>query len=151
MVDKTLAHFHILKKLGAGGMGDVYLAQDARLGRSVALKVLSRNTESDPGGTAQLVREARAASSLNHPNVAAIYDIGEADGVRFIVMEYVDGETLSARIAGQGFDTSGILAIATQLADVLCAAHQRNHTPGYQAGQDHVHVGRAAQGTGLWT
>ena len=128
MVDKTLAHFHILKKLGAGGMGDVYLAQDARLGRSVALKVLSRNTESDPGGTAQLVREARAASSLNHPNVAAIYDIGEADGVRFIVMEYVDGETLSARIAGQGFDTSGILAIATQLADVLCAAHAKGIT-----------------------
>lgn len=128
MVGQTLAHFRVTKKLGSGGMGDVYLAQDLRLGRNVAIKVLSRGIEADEDHTARLMREAQAASALNHPNVAAIYDIGEAEGTPFIVMEYVDGPALSARIKDPGMTTPELLAIALPLADALTAAHARGIT-----------------------
>ncbi len=89
-------HYQVLSLLGAGGMGEVYLARDSRLDRTVALKILPGELAADPERMQRFAREAKAASALNHPNVATIYDVGESDGIRFIVMEHVEGETIAA-------------------------------------------------------
>jgi predicted ATPase/predicted Ser/Thr protein kinase len=128
MIGRTLGHFRILQKLGSGGMGDVYLAEDHRLNRKVALKVLRSDARWDSRRRDWLVREAKALSALNHPNVAAIHDIGEASGIRFIVMEYVEGPTLTERIAdsdGHGLSTEDTVQIGAQIADALAAAHAK--------------------------
>src|SRR5919206_2474286 len=96
--DTIISHYRILARLGAGGMGEVYLAEDSRLGRQVALKFLPASYQYDPDRRARFMKEARAASALRSPNIAAIYDIGEHDGSMFIVMEYVEGELLQTRI-----------------------------------------------------
>ena len=124
VVAKTVSHYRILNKLGAGGMGEVYLAEDTRLGRQVALKFLPASYQYDPDRRSRFLNEARAASALRSPNIAAIYDIGEHDETMFIVMEYVDGETLSRRIAGGPTAPSEVIDIAIQLADALDEAHQ---------------------------
>ena len=99
MVGTTIKHYRVDERLGAGGMGEVYRGEDTRLGRPVALKFLPASLKSDPESRARLLNEARAASMLRSPNIAVTYDIGEEGGTDFIVMEYVDGELLSARIA----------------------------------------------------
>jgi two-component system LytT family response regulator len=121
----TLAHYRILSLLGKGGMGEVFLAEDTRLYRKVALKVLLPDVAQDLDKLARFVQEARAASALNHPNAAHIYEIGEADGRHFLAMEYIEGETLEKRLAGDALPFAEIVAIASQVADALDAAHAR--------------------------
>lgn len=123
MISETVSHYRILKKLGEGGMGEVYLAEDTRLGRQIALKFLPASYQYDPERRTRFVTEARAASALRSPNIAAIYDIGEHDGAMFIAMEYVDGEVLSQRIARRTMPTAEIIEIAVQIADTLDEAH----------------------------
>ena len=117
-----LGHYEIRSKLGAGGMGEVYLADDSRLGRPVALKILTGDLATDPSRRARFDVEARAASALNHPHIAHIYDVGEQDGTCFIAMEYVEGEDLSRRLASGALGQDEILQIASQVADALEAA-----------------------------
>jgi predicted ATPase len=123
VIGRTLAHYHILRKLGSGGMGDVYLAQDLVLGRSIALKVLPPETSDFPDRMRRFVEEAKAASALNHPNIATIHELQEAEGIHFIVMEYVEGETLKAKLARGPLDCSAIVTVAAQIAEALDAAH----------------------------
>lgn len=123
MTSETVSHYRIITKLGEGGMGEVYLAEDTRLGRQIALKVLPASYQYDPERRTRFLTEARAASALRSPNIAAIYDIGEHDGAMFIAMEYVDGEVLSQRIAHRTMPTAEVIEITVQLADTLDEAH----------------------------
>ena len=123
MISETVSHYRIQKKLGAGGMGEVYLAEDSRLGRQVALKFLPASYQYDSERRTRFLKEARAASALRSPNIAAIYDIGEHDGAMFIAMEYVEGDVLSQRIDRRTLPTRDVIDIAIQIADALDEAH----------------------------
>jgi len=125
-VGKHISCYKVLSLLGMGGMGKVYLAEDPRLERTVALKILPNELASDPERMRRFVREAKAASALKHSNVATIYEIGESEGARFIAMEYVEGQTLAIRIGGRSLETSEILDIGIQVADALDEADGKN-------------------------
>ena len=125
LIGSTILHYHIIERLGGGGMGEVYLAQDQRLGRRVALKFLAGHVDSDPEARERLIREAQAAALLRSPHIAVTYDLVEHDGSLFIAMEYVEGELLSTRIARARCRWSRRIDIELQLADALDEAHAR--------------------------
>ena len=126
MIGQTISHYRILGKLGGGGMGVVYEAEDTRLGRHVALKFIPDNLSNDPKTVDRFEREARAASQLNHPSICTIHSVEDNNGHPFIVMEKLEGESLKQRIHGKPLELDMLLDIAIQVADALSASHAKN-------------------------
>ena len=125
MVGKTLSHYRIAEKLGEGGMGEVYLAEDTRLNRKVALKVLPEEMAKDPERLERFEREAQAVAALNHPNIVTIHSVEEADELHLLTMELVEGQSLDRLLPSSGFGLDRLFPLAIQIADALAAAHEK--------------------------
>src|SRR5215510_11790567 len=126
MVGKTILHYRILKEIGKGGMGVVYKAEDTKLHRTVAIKALSADLVGDEKARARFLREARAASAIDHPNICTVYEVNEAEDVLFFVMQHIDGKTLKKFIGGRPLPLDQALEFSLEITDALAEAHRRN-------------------------
>ena len=152
MIGKSLGSYKILEKLGAGGQGTVYKATDAKLGRTVVVKVLPAELTAKEANLKRFEREARLASSLDHPNICTIFDLDEEEGVHFIAMQHVEGRNVRQLVGGHPLELKSVTLIAIQVADALAAAHARGVIlSGHQIGKCYGHAFRPGENSRFWS